>query len=100
MVPWGIRTQFVTSTERPTLLEFPCAYALKVMGAETGDFVSLVTGIVASHVASLPADAVTQRASRGGKYVSVTVYLQAESQAQLDGLYRELSAHERVLMVL
>jgi putative lipoic acid-binding regulatory protein len=44
--------------------------------------------------------AVTTRLSRGGRYVSVTVTIEALSQAQLDGIYRDLSGHERVMMAL
>jgi putative lipoic acid-binding regulatory protein len=82
------------------LLEFPCDFPLKVMGHAAGDFDALVVEIVLRHVATLREDAVQRRASKQGTYVSVTVTVQAESQAQLDNLYRELSGHSRVLMVL
>ncbi|MGE3847906.1 MAG: YbeD family protein [Gammaproteobacteria bacterium] len=83
-----------------SLLEFPCDFPLKVMGLATADFPVLVRGIVDRHVVGLAADAVRATPSRQGKYVSLTVTVRAESQAQLDALYTELSAHERVLMVL
>lgn len=83
-----------------TLLEFPCDFPLKVMGRAEEDFDALVVAIVRRHVEDLREGAVSSRESRKGNYVSVTVTIQAESQAQLDGLYHELSAHERVLMVL
>ena len=70
------------------------------MGANTGDFESLVISIVGKHTSPLAEGAVTTRLSRGGKYLSVTVNITAESQEQLDAIYRELSAHERVLMML
>lgn len=88
------------STERETALQFPCDFPLKVMGEAIADFDALVAAIVLKHVSALREGAVRSRASRGGKYVSVTVTIQAESREQLDDLYRELSAHERVLMVL
>ncbi|MBX9605552.1 MAG: DUF493 domain-containing protein [Gammaproteobacteria bacterium] len=83
-----------------SLLEFPCDFPLKVMGLAAADFDALVRGIVGRHVAGLAPDAVRVTPSRQGKYVSLTVTVRAESQAQLDALYTELSAHERVLMVL
>lgn len=70
------------------------------MGLATNDFDSLVVGIVRRHVDDLPEGVVTYRESRTGKYLSVTVTIRAESQNQLDRLYQELSAHERILMVL
>ncbi len=83
-----------------SLLEFPCDFPLKVMGLAGEDFDALVVAIVRRHVASLGEGAVRATPSRQGKYVSLTVTVRAESQAQLDGLYTELSAHERILMVL
>jgi uncharacterized protein len=81
-------------------LTFPCDFPLKIMGLAEPDFDSLVVEIVLRHVGNVREGAISVRESRGGKYVSVTVTVQAESQDQLDGLYRELSAHERILMVL
>lgn len=83
-----------------TLLEFPCDFPLKIMGHAAGDFDTLVIEIVSRHVPGLPAEAVQRRPSREGRYLSLTVTVQAESQRQLDDLYRELSAHPRILMVL
>ena len=83
-----------------SLLEFPCQFPIKIMGAADAGFDDLVVGIVRRHVADLGEGAVSTRASRGGRYLAVTVTVTATSQAQLDGIYRELSAHERVLMVL
>jgi putative lipoic acid-binding regulatory protein len=40
------------------------------------------------------------RASIAGKYLSLTCTITATSRAQLDTLYRELSAHPLVRMVL
>lgn len=81
-------------------LTFPCDFPLKIMGRAEPDFDSLVVDIVLRHVGNVREGAISVRESRGGKYLSVTVTVQAESQDQLDGLYRELSAHERILMVL
>lgn len=83
-----------------TLLRFPCAFPIKVMGRTAPGFDSLVAGIVRRHVPELGEGAVSVRDSRGGKYVAVTVTVQAESQAQLDAIYRDLSACPDVLMSL
>lgn len=81
-------------------LTFPCDFPLKIMGRAAPDFDSLVVEIVLRHVGSVREGAISVRESRGGNYVSVTVTVQAESQDQLDALYRELSGHEQILMVL
>jgi putative lipoic acid-binding regulatory protein len=70
------------------------------MGLATDDFDALVAEIVIRHVGDINEGAVAVRASRNGKYVSVTVTFEAQGQDQLDELYRELSGHERILMVL
>jgi uncharacterized protein len=80
--------------------EFPCPFAIKAMGLAAPDFALLVVEIVRRHVPELGEGAVQVRPSSGGKYQSVSVHFQAESRAQLDALYRELSGHPRVLMSL
>ena len=83
-----------------TLLEFPCDYLLKVMGRAEPGFDSLVVELVRRHVPDLHEGAVTSRPSKGGKWVSVTVTLRAESKSQLDAIYLDLTAHEKVVMAL
>lgn len=83
-----------------TLLEFPTSFPLKAIGAGVDDFEALVVEIVRRHVAPFDDSAVSSRLSSGGKYLAVTVTFIAESKAQLDALYIELSAHERVVMLL
>ncbi len=80
--------------------EFPCLFPIKVMGLADEDFDALVVGIVVSHVGDISEGAVSVRGSRNGKYTAVTVTFEARDQEQLDALYRELSGHERILMVL
>lgn len=83
-----------------TLLEFPTPFPLKAIGVGIDDFEALVIDIVRRHVALFDDSAVSRRLSAGGKYLAVTVTFVAESKAQLDALYLELSAHERVVMLL
>lgn len=82
------------------LLEFPCEFAIKVMGAADADFAELVLEIIARHVPDLPDNAHRSRPSSNGRFVSITVNFTARSRPQLDDLYRELTAHQRILMVL
>lgn len=82
------------------LIQFPGTFPIKVMGANEADFESLVLSIILKHASILGEDGVQARLSRGGRFISLTVRITAESQAQLDAIYTELSAHERVLMML
>jgi putative lipoic acid-binding regulatory protein len=82
------------------LIKFPSVFPVKVMGVNQEDFELLVLAIIQRY-ASLAADSViSKRLSRNGRFLSVTVHINAENQAQLDAIYRELSTHERVLMML
>jgi hypothetical protein len=83
-----------------TLLEFPCQFPIKVMGLAGPDFDTVVVEIVRRHVTDLDDSAVRVKPSREGKYIALTITFEAQSKTQLDGLYMELSAHERILMVL
>jgi len=83
-----------------TLFEFPCEFPLKVMGRRTDDFRSLVVGIVQKHAGAIDASKIEERPSKDGTYLSLTCTFTAQSREQLDALYRELTACERVMVVL
>lgn len=86
--------------QRDSPFVFPCSFPIKAMGHAAEDFDVLVVGIVRKHVRNLSETAVTTRRSRGGRYLAVTVTVEAESQAQLNAIYHELSRHRRVVLVL
>lgn len=81
-------------------LQFPCRFPIKVMGYWAEDFDALVTQIVRRHVHDLGEGAVSSRESRGGRYLAVTVTIEAKSRDQLDAIYRDLTSETRVVMVL
>lgn len=87
-------------SEKETLLEFPCHFPVKAMGRAEGEFESLVVGLVRKHAPDLSEGAVKTRDSQGGKYLSVTVTVRATSREQLDNIYHDLTACEKVLMAL
>jgi putative lipoic acid-binding regulatory protein len=82
------------------LLSFPCEFPLKVIGRNNDDFRSLALGIVQKHAGPIAPDQITERPSKDGNYLALTYTFQANSRAQLDALYAELTACERVLIVL
>jgi putative lipoic acid-binding regulatory protein len=82
------------------LITFPTTFPVKVMGANDEDFEPLVLEIIQKHATMADDRIVSRRHSRGGRFLSLTVYIHAENQGQLDAIYRELSAQERVLMML
>ncbi|MEK7322399.1 MAG: DUF493 domain-containing protein [Pseudomonadota bacterium] len=85
-------------TPEETLFNFPCEFPIKAMGLASEHFDALVVSIVRRHAGDIAEGAVTTRASSGGKYLAVTVTIQASSRAQLDAIYHDLVAAEQVLM--
>lgn len=83
-----------------SLLQFPCRFPLKVMGPAVPELAEQVSRIVERHAPETPPEAFSQRASKGGRYLAITVVVEARSQVQLDALYRELTTCELVTMVL
>ena len=88
------------SEQQDTLLEFPCRFPIKAVGKAGKDFDALVVQMVRNHVPDLNEAAVSLRESSGGKWVSVTVVIEATSKMQLDAIYRDLSAREEVVWAL
>jgi putative lipoic acid-binding regulatory protein len=83
-----------------TLLEFPCAFPLKIMGRTTDGFAQAVLDVVLRHAPDFDSASMEMRPSRQANYLSLTCIVNATSREQLDALYRELSAHPQVVMVL
>ncbi len=83
-----------------TLLEFPCDFPLKIMGHADQALAQTVLEIVTRHAPGFDGATMEMRASSGGKYVSLTCTVIATSKPQLDALYRELSSHPLVKVVL
>jgi hypothetical protein len=83
-----------------SLLTFPCVFPLKVMGRREDGFAQAVSEVVLRHAPDYNAGTLEMRSSKNGRYLSLTVTLNARSREQLDALYMELSKHPMVMMVL
>jgi putative lipoic acid-binding regulatory protein len=83
-----------------TLLEFPCDFPIKVMGETQDGFAAAMLQVVLRHAPDFDAASMETRSSKGGRYLSLTCTIRATSQAQLDALYRELTSHPLVKIVL
>ena len=83
-----------------TLFEFPCAFPLKVMGLAHDALAQTVLEVVLRHAPDFDGATMEMRASSGGKYLSLTCTITAQSKRQLDALYTELSSHPLVKVAL
>jgi putative lipoic acid-binding regulatory protein len=85
---------------KESLIEYPSLFPIKVMGAHVDGFVNAITTIAKQFDPTYDASTVELRESKGGNYLGVTVTVTATSREQLDELYRTLSTHPMVKMVL
>ena len=83
-----------------SLIEYPSAFPIKVMGAQVDGFVEAIVKVAKHFDPGFDATTVKTRPSKGGKYLGVTVTVTATSREQLDELYRTLSTHPMVKIVL
>jgi putative lipoic acid-binding regulatory protein len=87
-----------TMTE--SLHKFPCEFIIKVFGNKNDEFETTVITIIRQHCPDLRENALVLRPSKDGKYLAISVTLEAESKEQIDAIYRDLSANPNILMAL
>lgn len=85
---------------RESLIEYPSRFPIKVMGENADGFVHAITAIAVQFDPGFDASTVELRDSKAGKYLGVTITVTATSREQLDELYRTLSTHPMVKVVL
>jgi putative lipoic acid-binding regulatory protein len=90
----------MTNESKTTLLEFPCRFPIKAMGRQSDDFETLVSEIVTRHAQFCADEPIRSTPSKAGNFISVTATVDAQSKAQLDAIYQELTDCEQVLMAL
>jgi hypothetical protein len=83
-----------------SLIVYPCAFPIKVMGQRVDGFIHALTHIAAQFDPQFDASTIELRESKGGKYLGVTLTINATSREQLDEIYRTLSSHPMVKVVL
>ena len=88
------------SSGNDSLFEFPCDFPIKIMGPRADGFAQAIAAAVQQLVPDFDAAGMEMRSSSGGNYLSLTCTVRATSRAQLDDLYRALSAHPMVRVVL
>lgn len=70
------------------------------MGAKTEGFVHAMTQIAHFFDPTFDASTIELRESKAGNYLGITLTINATSRGQLDELYRTLSTHPMVKVVL
>ncbi|ART50595.1 DUF493 domain-containing protein [Acidovorax carolinensis] len=85
---------------KDSLIEYPSRFPIKVMGAKVDGFVHAITELARQFDPTFDAATIELRDSRAGNYLGVTITITATSREQLDDLYRALSSHPLVKVVL
>ncbi|MBC5763428.1 YbeD family protein [Ramlibacter albus] len=90
----------ITDPPKESLIEYPSQFPIKVMGAKVDGFVHAVTQIAKQFDPAFDASSIELRDSKAGNYLGITITITATSREQLDELYRTLSTHPMVKVVL
>jgi hypothetical protein len=88
------------SDPAPSLIVFPSQFPIKVMGLRDDGLVHAITTIARAFDPMFDASTIELRESKGGNYLGVTITITATSRKQLDELYRTLSTHPMIKVVL
>jgi len=86
--------------EQDSLFEFPCDFPIKVMGKSHPDFMETIIAVIRQFDNDLDATRIEARPSSGGNYIGLTITVKALSRAHLDDIYRALTGHPMVKVVL
>ena len=84
----------------PVGLTFPTEFPIKIMGRRVDGFAQVIVDVVRVHAPDFDASTLEMRTSKDGNYLSVTATINATSRQQLDDLYRALTSHPLVKIVL
>ncbi|NOT16126.1 MAG: DUF493 domain-containing protein [Methylotenera sp.] len=93
-------TNYIEPHTAPPLIDFPCLFPIKVMGETHDTFTTVIAQMIQTIVPNFTAEHIEMRASSAGKYISLTCSVYVTSQAQLDDIYRILTAHPLVKFAL
>jgi putative lipoic acid-binding regulatory protein len=90
----------VSIPENESLIQYPSAFPIKVMGQQNPELDQVLTALVLEHDPMFDPATVEMRPRKGGNYMGLTFTVTATSREQLDALYRALHGHPMVSVVL
>jgi putative lipoic acid-binding regulatory protein len=85
---------------KDSLIEYPSDFPLKIFGEAKPEFAQAIADVVLAHAPDFDSTTIEMRSSNNAKYISLTCTIRATSREQLDNLYRALTSHPMVKMVL
>lgn len=91
---------FPSISPEDSLIEYPSDFPIKIMGVMQDAFAQTIVDVVLEHDSTFDASTIEMRPSSKGTYISLTATVRATSREQLDNLYRALTSHPMVKIVL
>lgn len=83
-----------------SLIEYPCRFPIKVMGANVPGYVEAMLHVARCFEPGFDEGHVERRPSKAGNYLGLTLSIHVTSREQLDEIYRTLTTHPMVKIVL
>ncbi len=83
-----------------SLIQYPCDFPIKVMGKAIPEFLPAVIHIAKQFDTNFKEESMERRPSRDGNYLGLTITVHVHNREQLDEIYRTLSTHPLVSVVL
>jgi uncharacterized protein len=88
------------ASPKESLIEFPCDFPIKVMGRSHPEFQQTIVAVIRTFDGGFDETTIETRPSSGGNYTGLTVTVRAENQTHLDDIYRALTGHPMVKIVM
>lgn len=86
--------------KKESLIKFPCVFPIKVMGATSPNFAQAIGEAVKKVIPQFSSDSIRQTQSSKGNYTALSLNVPARNQEELDMVYRMLTSHPAVKVVL
>jgi len=86
--------------EPASLIQYPTDFPIKILGLNEAGFEAAIADLLRLHAPDFDLASIEVRESRGGRYLSITATINATSRSQLDTIYRALTSHPMVRVVL
>lgn len=99
-IPRGDNPAMASIPPEQSLIEYPCDFPIKVMGAHVDGFAEAVVHVARQFDPGFDPGTLERRPSKTGKYLGLTITVRVTSRDQLDELYRTLTTHPMVKVVL
>lgn len=86
--------------DRSSLIDFPTDFVIKVFGPNKQQFIDEISQLVISNCEKNDTPSLTHQFSKNKQYISISVTVYVTSKPGLDKIYKALTTHPHVKMVI